>query len=299
VPGDRVIAVDVGGTKILAGLVDREGRCDREVERVSPTASEEALLEAIADAVEELRDGDPAGVGLGLPCNLDPDTGLAHRATNLPLDDVPVLEWASDAFRLPVGVENDGNASALAEWRLGAGRGARTLVALVLGTGVGGGLILDGRLYRGWAELGHVVVDYDGPPCQGNCHGRGHLEGLATGLAAARAARELYGEGADAYTLVGRAHGGDADAVEALARIGRYVGAAIGSWANVFDPDLVVVGGGFGAAAGELILGPAREAARREAIQPAPLRIVPAALGDRAGLIGAALVGFEAVDGDR
>jgi glucokinase len=120
-------------------------------------------------------------------------------------------------------------------------------------------------------------------------------------LAAARAARELYGEGADAYTLVGRAHGGDADAVEALARIGRYVGAAIGSWANVFDPDLVVVGGGFGAAAGELILGPAREAARREAIQPADerLRIVPAALGDRAGLIGAALVGFEAVDGDR
>jgi glucokinase len=259
------------------------------------------LLAAIADVVRELRTDDALGVGLGMPCNFDPDTGLAHRATNLPVLGVEMIDWATRAFGLPVGVENDGNASALAEWRLGAGRGARTLVVLVLGTGIGGGLVLDGRLYRGWAELGHVVVLYDGPPCQGSCHGRGHLEGLATGVAASRVARQLFGEAADAHLLVERAQAGDAAAVAALEQIGGYVGAAIGSFVNMFDPDLVLVGGGFGAAAGELILGPAREAARREAIQPADalLRIEPAALGDRAGLVGAALVGFEAVDGER
>ena len=172
---------------------------------------------------------------------------------------------------------------------------------LTLGTGIGGGLVLDGQLYRGWAELGHVVVEFDGPPCQGNCHGRGHVEGVASGHAATRVARELYGESADAHTLVARAKDDEPEAVAALDRIGRLLGAAIGSFANVFDPDLVVVGGGFGAAAGELLLGPAQEAARCEAIQPADerLRVVPAALGERAGLIGAALVGFEAVDGVR
>jgi glucokinase len=301
VSGDRVIAVDVGGTKILAGVVTRDGASSQEVERETPTTSEADLLAAISATVDELRDDTVAGVGLGLPCNLEPATGLAYRATNLPLEGVEVLSWARAEFGLPVGVENDGNASALAEWRLGAGRGARTLVVLVLGTGIGGGIVLDGHLYRGWAELGHVVVDYDGVPCQGSCHGRGHLEGLATGVAASRVARELFGDGADAHVLVTRAWDGDARAVEALERIGRYVGAAIGSFVNMFDPDLVVVGGGFGAAAGELILAPARAAARREAIQPADtrLRIEPAALGDRAGLVGAALVAFEAVDGDR
>jgi glucokinase len=166
---------------------------------------------------------------------------------------------------------------------------------------VGGGIVLDNRLYRGWAELGHVVVVADGPPCQGSCHGRGHLEAVASGLAADRVASELYGQGADAPVLVDRAQGGDERAIDALARIGHLLGLAIGSLANIFDPDLVVVGGGFGAAAGELVLGPALAAARREAIQPADeqLRLVEAELGDEAGLIGAALVGFEALDGTR
>jgi glucokinase len=172
---------------------------------------------------------------------------------------------------------------------------------LTLGTGVGGGIILDGRLYRGWAELGHVVVVAGGPPCQGNCHGHGHLEAVASGEAATRAARALWGDDADAHVLVTRAKAGDADAVAALEQIGGYVGAAIGSFVNTFDPDVVVIGGGFGAAAGDLVLGPALAAARREAIQPADerLTIVEAQLGDEAGLIGAALVAFEALDGER
>jgi glucokinase len=301
VASDRVIGVDVGGTKILAGLVRRDGTVEREVEHETPTSSEDATLRGMAAAIGELLDDAPVGIGLGVPCNLDPETGRAHRATNLPLVGVDLPGWAASEFGLPFGVENDGNAAALAEWRLGAGRGARTLVALTIGTGIGGGIVLDGALYRGWVELGHVVVEVDGPPCQGNCHGQGHLEGVASGHAASRIARELYGPDADAHLLVARAREGAPEAVAAVRRIGHLIGAAIGSFANVFDPDLFVVGGGFGAAAGDLLLEPARDAARCEAIQPADerLRIVPAELGERAGLIGAGLVGFQAVDGVR
>jgi glucokinase len=210
-------------------------------------------------------------------------------------------ERARERFGLPAGVENDGNAAALAEWRLGAGRGVTDMIMLTLGTGVGGGVVIDDHLYRGWAELGHVVVIAGGQPCQGNCHGHGHLEAHASGLAADRAAAALFGRDANAPVLVSRARSGDAAAIDALAEIGRVLGAAIGSLVNVFDPDVVIIGGGFGAAAGDLVLEPARVAARAEAIQPADetLQIVEAELGEEAGLIGAALVAYEALDGVR
>ena len=161
--------------------------------------------------------------------------------------------------------------------------------------------MIDGRLYRGWAELGHVVVEADGPPCQGSCHGRGHLEAVASGEAAERAARELWGGEADAHQLVREARAGDDRARAAVERIGHYLGLAIGSFANVFAPEVVVVGGGFGNAAWDLLREPAVEAARREALEPADesLRVVQAEFGDDAGLVGAALVGFEALDGER
>lgn len=298
---ERAIGIDLGGTKILAGVVGRDGTVERSVEVPTPLDSAAAVLEAMDALVEELAaGGSAAAVGLGVPLNLDRRSGVGWRATNLPLRGIDFLDWAR-RHHLPAGVENDGNASALAEWRLGAARGAEDVIVLTLGTGVGGGLVLGGRLYRGWAELGHVVVEADGPPCQGTCHGRGHLEGVASGHAADRAARDLFGEEADAHTLVGRAGSGDAAAAGALARIGHLLGVAIGSFVNIFDPDVVVVGGGFGAAAGDLVLEPARAAARREAIEPADerLRIVSAKLGEDAGLIGAALVGFEALDGAR
>ena len=298
---ERAIGVDLGGTKILAGLVGRDGAIERSVEVPTPAESAEAVLAGDRRHRRGARGGRRGGPS-GSACRSISigARAVGWRATNLPLRGVDFLDWAR-RHRLPAGVENDGNAAALAEWRLGAARGADDVVALTLGTGVGGGLVLDGRLYRGWAEFGHLVVDADGPPCQGTCHGRGHLEGVASGHAADRAARDLFGEGADAHMLVERARAGDAAAAGALARIGHLLGAAIGSLVNIFDPDVVVVGGGFGAAAGELVLEPARAAARREAIEPADarLRIVPAALGEDAGLIGAALVGFEALDGAR
>lgn len=299
--GDLVIGVDLGGTKILAGVVDRAGQIGVTKEVSTPTDSQEAVLHGLDAVIADVLEPDVSAIGFGVPLNLDRRTGRGLRATNLPLHDVDLAGRMRDRFALPVGVENDGNAAALAEWRLGAGKGAHDLVMLTLGTGVGGGIVLDDHLYRGWAELGHVVVLAGGPPCQGNCHGHGHLEAVASGEAATRAAQALWGKDADAHLLVARAKDGAEDAVEALARIGELLGAAIGSFVNMFDPDLVIIGGGFGAAAGDLVLEPARVSARREAITPADarLKIVEAQLGDEAGLIGAALVGFEALDGER
>ena len=300
-PVDQVIGVDLGGTKILAGVVDRSGAIGATKEIPTPTDTQEAVLDAINEAIAAVVEDGVAAVGLGAPLNFDRRTGLGVRATNLPLHDVDLGASIRNRFGLPVGVENDGNAAALAEWRLGAGRGTSNLVMLTLGTGVGGGIVIDDRLYRGWAELGHVVVEAGGPPCQGNCHGRGHLEAVASGHAADRVARGLWGEDANAHVLVSRARAGDAAAISALARLGELLGAAIGSLANIFDPEVVVIGGGFGAAASDLILEPARISARREAIEPADehLLIVEAQLGEEAGLIGAALVGFETLDGIR
>lgn len=294
-----VIGLDVGGTKISSGLLDRDGNVVRRSELVSPGSSEEDVLAALDGAVEALLGDEIQAIGFGIPSNLERGTSRILRATNLPFDDFDLVGHASVRFGLPVGVENDANAAALGEWRLGAGRGTTTLVMLTLGTGVGGGFVLDNRLYRGWAEVGHIVVQADGPRCQGTCHGRGHLETLASGSAADRAAAELYGADVDGRVLVERAWEGDQDARACLSEMGGFLGAAIGSLANLFDPDLVVVGGGFGEAAGELLLAPAEERARREALSPADasLRVVPAELGADAGLVGAGLVAFEALDG--
>ena len=288
----------MGGTKILAGVIDRDGSIEAQHEIETPKSSQQDVVEALDGAVRAMLDDRVGAIGYGIPSNLDRRTRVALQATNLPLKDFDLRGHGREEFGLPIGVENDGNAAAFAEWRFGAGRGTSNLLMLTLGTGVGGGLVLDGDLYRGWAELGHVVVLAGGPPCQGNCHGRGHLETLASGTAAERAAQELYGPEADGHQLVQRAHEGDAEASDRLERIAELLGAAIGSFANEFDPEVVVIGGGFGRAAGDLLFEPALRAARREALTPADkeLRIVPAELGVEAGMIGAALVAFEALD---
>jgi glucokinase len=290
-----VIGVDVGGTKILGGVLDRQGNVLARHEIPSPTSSEGAVLDALDGVVQKLRNERVEALGYGVPTNLDRATGKILAGVNLPLTDVDLAGHAREHFGLPVGVGNDANVAALAEGRLGAGRGTSSIVMLTLGTGVGGGVVLDGRLYRRWAELGHVVVQAGGPPCQGHCHGHGHLEAVASGTAADRIARELYGEEADAHLLLERARAGDPPAVERIAEMADLLGAAIGSFANVFDPDLFVVG----EAAFDLLADRTQEAARREALEPADrtLRIVPAELGSDAGLVGAALVAFEALDG--
>jgi glucokinase len=293
-----VIGVDVGGTKILSGVVDREGNVLSRNLLESPGTHEQDVLAALDASVDALLDDRIGAIGFGIPSNLDRRTGKVLRATNLPLDDFDLRGHARARFGLPVGVENDGNAAALAEWKLGAGKGLDNIVMLTLGTGVGGGIVVEGRLYRGWAELGHIGVQADGPPCQGNCHGRGHLEALVSGSAADRIAAELWGPGATSHTLVERAREGSEEALASLDEMAMYLGAGIGSLVNTFDPELVIVGGGFGKAAADFLLAPAQEAARRQSLSPADrtLRVVPSALED-AGLVGAGLVGFEALDG--
>jgi glucokinase len=301
VEATHVIGVDLGGTKILAGAVDREHRIVREVARPTPTTSTGELLAALEETIEELLEPGVGALGFGIPGTIDQNLGRVVVTVNLPLVEFDFRDWMQRRFELPVGIDNDANAAALAEWVVGAGRGTRHMVMLTIGTGVGGGLILDGKPYRGAlgaaAELGHIVIQHDGPPCQGVCTGRGHLEVLTSGTAGGKAARELFGESADAHDLVRAATDGDEAAVDALAKIGHRLGSGIGSLVNIFNPEVVVVGGGF-AAAGDFLLDPARERVQQETLEPARdfVRIVPALLGPEAGLVGAGVVAFEALD---
>jgi glucokinase len=296
-----VIGIDLGGTKILAGAVDREGKIVRREERTTPTGSQEELLQAIDGAAEGVGGNDVIALGLGIPSTIDQRTGRVVSSVNIPLADLPIRDRMVERFGYPTGIDNDANAAAIAEWMAGAGRGSSTMIMLTLGTGVGGGIILDGRPYRGpigtAGELGHIVIEHDGPPCQGTCTGRGHLEALVSGTAASRVAAELYGPGADAHLLVAKARDGDERGITALREIGRKLGSGIGTLVNIFGPELVVIGGGFGAA-GDLLLDPAREVVHREALAPDrdTVRVVSAELGAEAGVIGAAFVGFEAFD---
>jgi glucokinase len=291
----RVIGVDIGGTKILAGVVDRQGHVEHRREHATSTASEDEFLAGLEAAVEELLGDEIAAIGFGIPSPIDQRTGRALQAVNLPLTDIDFRGRMKERFGLPVGIENDANAATYAEFRFGAARDVDSMVMLTLGTGCGGGAVIDGQLFRGWAEFGHIVIVYDGLPCQGSCTGRGHLEPYVTGVAAGKLAAEEFGPAVDAHRLVRLANEGEPRAIEILDGIGRHLGAGIGSLVNIFNPDLVVIGGGF-AAAGDFVLDPAREILRREALARAGYRvpIVRAELGTAAGLIGAGLVAFDA-----
>ncbi|MBD0349117.1 MAG: ROK family protein [Thermoleophilia bacterium] len=294
-----VIGVDLGGTKLLAGIVGVDGTIHARAERPTPVGSEEELLHALEEVVDDLFAGrDVAAVGFGIPSTIDRRTGEVVTSVHIPLGGVRLADRMRSRFGVPIAVDNDGNAATLAEWAIGAGRGTSHMIMLTLGTGIGGGLILGGRLYRGavgaGGELGHMIVDHDGPPCGPGCRGHGHFEALASGRTADGRARELGL--ADARELVGAARAGDGRAVAALAEIGRAVGAGIASLVNVFNPEMIVIGGGF-AAAGELILAPARDVLSREALSPGRdvVRVVLAELGRDAGLVGAGLAAYEAL----
>jgi glucokinase len=310
-----VIGVDLGGTKLLAGAVDADLAVHHRTNRPVLGLDQQGLVQMVADAVEEVRtavgDGIEA-VGFGIPCTFDRRTGLAIQAVNLPLFDVPFHELMAERFGLPVVVDNDANCAAYCEWRAGVGVGCSELVLLTLGTGIGGGLVLGGEIYRGAlggaAEMGHMVVDADGPPCQGNCPNRGCLEAVASGTALVREASLAVARRPD--TALGRAleagreltgplldelaHKGDPVAREAIALIGTRLGVGITSLVNIFNPEVVVIGGGV-SAAGELLLEPARQVVRERALSPNRelVRIEAARFGAEAGLIGAALMARE------
>lgn len=311
----HVIAVDLGGTKLAAGLVDREGAVLSRTVEPTDLSGEEALLAQLERVIDAVAGEGFSALGVGVPSTIDQRSGRAVTSVNIPLAGVDLRDRLEARFGVPVMIENDGNAAAVAEHRLGAGRGSRQMIMLTLGTGVGGGLILDGRLYRGAVgaagELGHITIDVDGPPCQGACPGRGHLEALASGLAAnelaAAAAAERPGGDLGRAAAAGRvvdarlaaelAGEGDGDAKDVLDHVGFHLGVGIASYVNVFNPEVVVIGGGF-AEAGELLLAPARKVVAERALPPSrdDVEIVLAQLGSDAGLVGAGLVAFEALD---
>ena len=310
----HVIAVDLGGTKLLAGVLDDEGVVVKRTVRPTPLKSQEDLLAEVESSIAEVLDDEIGAIGVGIPSTIDQRQGRAVASVNIPLAGIDFRNHLARRFGLPAAIENDANAAALAEHRYGAGRGTSHMVMLTLGTGIGGGLILDGRLYRGAlgaaGELGHITLELDGPPCQGTCPGRGHLEALASGTATDVMAAELAaerpdgdlgralaaGETVDARLAVDLAAVGPGDARDLLERVGFVLGNGIASLVNVFNPELVVIGGGF-ARAGDLLLEPARKVVAERALSPARelVRIVPALLGPEAGLVGAGLVGFEAM----
>lgn len=312
-----VIGVDLGGTKVLAGVLDEELNVHNRVYRSVHGLPQGELIEVIVAAVEEVRaaaDAEVSAVGFGIPCLIDQRTGVATMAVNLPIRDMPFRDVMAERLGLPVHVDNDANMAALAEYRAGAAQGVTDAVVLTIGTGIGGGLILNGQLYRGaigsGAELGHMVIEIDGPRCQGNCPNHGCLETLASGTALQREGRRIAGERPD--SALGRAlsdgreitgalitelaHDGDQAAIDALALIGRNLGIGIANYLNIFNPDVVVIGGGV-IAAGDLLLGPAREEAKRRALPPmyAHARIVPAQFGTEAGMVGAGALALDEV----
>lgn len=314
-PDGCVIGVDLGGTKLLAGALDSDLGVRHRAHRVVADLGRAELLDAIVDAVEELRAAEDVplrAVAVGVPGLIDRRTGAVVESNHLPLAGVDVAGALAERLGLPVAIDNDGNLTALAELRFGAARGARDAVVLAIGTGIAGGLIFGGEVYRGAVggagELGHVVIDAGGRACPGACPGRGCLEayvsGPALGLEGARLAGKhpasaLARAAADGREITGAlvtelAADGDAAAVDAVAAIGRWLGFGLISLINLLNPEVIVVGGGV-IAAGDLLLDPARAVVAAHGLPFArgEARIVRAHFGAEAGMVGAGALALD------
>lgn len=312
------VGVDVGGTRIAAALVDRKGRMLKEVRTLTPSqagpfAIVDSIIEVIEDVTAGVHPGEIAGIGVGLPAQIDFLKQSVEFCTNLPLAGVDMRSLVMSRVRHPVTIDNDGNCAGIGESRFGAGAGVRDFVMITLGTGVGGALILDGRPYRGsrglGGEIGHMVVDLDGPPCP--CGGTGHIESyLGRPALAARgrdAAREYRGHaireqaGGDperitAEDVVAAARAGDELAAEILRDAGTVLGEALVGIVNLLNPKLVLVGGGIGESC-ELLVSRAAEVIADESLAGRrDVRVVQAALGNDAGALGAAALAFDEHD---
>jgi glucokinase len=315
-PPRRVIGIDAGGTKLLGGVVDEDLVVHHRVHRTWRGADRAETLEIFVEAVEEARTAAPDvdAVGFGVPALVDWELGVSRWSTHLPLEEVPFRDLMSERLGLPVVIDNDANAALVAEARFGAARDTDHAVLVALGTGIGSGLLLDGRIYRGsrglGAELGHMVIDMHGPDCQGACPGRGCLEVMASGSAIGRegeaAARRSPESALGRRLAAGReisggivtelAHDGDEVARAVLAEIGRRLGYGLVGVVNVFNPEVIVIGGG-AIAAGDLLLEPARAVVAERALPPArdAVRIAPTHFGDESGMLGAALMALDPV----
>lgn len=312
--GRTAIGIDLGGTKVAGIVMDGGGRILARDERPTPDGDGQGVVDAVHRSVAALMgDAAPVAVGIGAAGMIDFVAGSVAFAPNLPLREVPIRDLVAHRSGLPCVVDNDANAAAWGEYRFGAGRGSRHMLLVTVGTGIGGGMVWDGTLYRGAhgfaAEIGHIIVEPNGPPC--GCGNLGCWEQVASGQALDRAAREaaqsrpdsMIADLAGTHAPVGRhvweaARQRDRMATSILDEVGRRLGEGIAGLVNVLDPEAVVIGGGV-IDIGDLLLAPARRAfvAAVEAPDHRPeVPLVPAQLGNRAGAIGAAALALEAGD---
>jgi glucokinase len=301
-----VIGVDVGGTKVAAARIAGTEVLEPVVHPTDLSGSD-ALLSGIEAAIHEVAaaTGDPEAVGIGMPSQIDFATGTIVSSVNIPFEGVALGEELGGRLGVPVYLDNDANCAALAEAQFIGDHPAQHLVMLTLGTGVGGGVVTGGRIFRGasglGAELGHTVIDADGPECPGSCPNRGCLEALCSGTALEREATALGdGERVKGKQVVAAAREGDAVALELLRELGRWLGIGISNFVNVFEPDHFVIGGGLSAAS-DLFLEEAVGEARARAL-PAlfgRVEISVARAGNDAGVIGAGLLAAQELELNR
>ena len=320
-----IVGVDIGGTNLRAGLVPFAGGEPAGM-MSAPTRAEagagrvvDRVAEMIRAAMEAVGAGDGeggvAGVGVGVPGPLDRERGIVIETPNLGWREVPLRDMIARRLGLPVALDNDANCAAYGEWWLGAGRGADRLVGLTLGTGIGGGIVLGGEIYHGASdaagEVGHMSVHFAGRRCA--CGSRGCVEAYASGPAIAARAIEGLATGGDtalaalvaedpdrvtAEAVCDAAAAGDDYAARILEETARILAVAVANLVHLFNPDMIVIGGGV-AAAGSLLFDPLRAEVRRRAFRSATdvCRIVPAELPETAGIIGAAAVLKRALHG--
>lgn len=304
--GASVLGLDIGGTKLAAGVVGLAGDVRSFV--VESTHADEGprrglqrLFElgrlAVAEAQVDWAQVGSIGIGCGGP--LDAERGVLIAPPHLPgWRNVPVASLAEQEYGRPAALENDATAGAAGEHRYGAGAGTRHMVYLTISTGVGGGVVIDGRLYRGaggnGGELGHVTVDCDGRPCRG-CGRRGCLEAYVSGTSIAERAQERGMREATAADVAAAAKAGDPVATGVWSETSDALACGLTSIVNLFEPELVVLGGGVVGGTGEQLLGPVRRRVLAESMPPAAagVRIVQSDLGDRVGVVGAAAIAAE------
>ena len=312
-----MIGVDVGGTKVAVAKIEGREAVSAQ-EKPTELSSTDALIEQIEQQVKEVIDQTekPAAIGIGLPSQIDFKTGTIVASVNIPLEGVPLGEQLSERLDgIPVYVDNDANSAALAEAHFVDDGPAKHLVMYTLGTGVGGGVVIDGAIFRGstglGAELGHAVIQMDGPDCPGTCPNRGCLEALCSGMALERDATEFAkdhprtrlgrllqdGKKVKGKDVVKAADDGDDDAKRLLQRLGTYLGVGLAGAINTFEPEYIVIGGGLSAGAAHF-LDVARDEACRRALPALAknVRIQLAQAGPKAGLIGAGLLALQEVE---
>ena len=309
-----VLGIDVGGTKVAAAVVEGS-EAKHAVEHPTALDSEESVVAGIATAAQEVIDqagAQPQAIGVGVPSQIDYATGTILSSVNIPLEGVALARELSKTLGVPVYVDNDANCAGLAEAHLAQ---VRNLVMFTLGTGVGGGVVIDGLIFRGatglGSELGHQVVQYDGPPCPGNCPNRGCLEALCSGTALEREAAAIATDFPDSpigraaqekgkasgRDVVAAAEAGDKYALHLLDRLGMFLGVGLASAINTFEPEEIVIGGGLSRASDLFLERAVTEAQSRALPKLAErVRIGLARAGPAAGLLGAGLLALHELE---